>query len=75
MVQRGSIKAMGYKLLGYVVWQGGKCYLRRRYGRAPRKLLAGGIVAPPDYWHIHEIGSYATWAVKASCNSQRPTSA
>lgn len=23
---------------------------------------AGGIVAPPDYWHIHEIGLYATWA-------------
>ena len=22
----------------------------------------GGIVAPPDYWHIHELGGYATWA-------------
>lgn len=22
----------------------------------------GGIVAPPDYWHIHEIGHYAAWA-------------
>ena len=22
----------------------------------------GGIVAPPDYWHIHEIGGYASWA-------------
>jgi creatinine amidohydrolase len=22
----------------------------------------GGIVAPPDYWHIHEIGMYASWA-------------
>jgi creatinine amidohydrolase len=22
----------------------------------------GGIVAPPDYWHIHEIGGYANWA-------------
>jgi creatinine amidohydrolase len=22
----------------------------------------GGIVAPPDYWHIHEIGGYAVWA-------------
>ena len=22
----------------------------------------GGIVAPPDYWHIHEIGLYAGWA-------------
>jgi creatinine amidohydrolase len=22
----------------------------------------GGIVAPPDYWHIHECGGYAIWA-------------
>lgn len=22
----------------------------------------GGIVAPPDYWHIHEVGGYAIWA-------------
>ena len=22
----------------------------------------GGIVAPPDYWHIHEVSGYATWA-------------
>jgi creatinine amidohydrolase/Fe(II)-dependent formamide hydrolase-like protein len=22
----------------------------------------GGIVAPPDYWHVHEIGGYALWA-------------
>ena len=21
----------------------------------------GGIVAPPDYWHIHELGQYAVW--------------
>jgi creatinine amidohydrolase len=21
----------------------------------------GGIVAPPDYWHIHEVGGYARW--------------
>jgi creatinine amidohydrolase/Fe(II)-dependent formamide hydrolase-like protein len=25
----------------------------------------GGIVAPPDYWHIHEIGGYAAWAHQA----------
>jgi creatinine amidohydrolase len=25
----------------------------------------GGIVAPPDYWHIHEIGGYAVWAAAA----------
>jgi len=24
----------------------------------------GGIVAPPDYWHIHEISGYASWAHK-----------
>jgi len=24
----------------------------------------GGIVAPVDYWHIHEIGGYAPWAVR-----------
>jgi hypothetical protein len=35
---------MGYKLLGYAVWQGGKWYVRRRYGGTPRKLIAGGIV-------------------------------
>ena len=22
----------------------------------------GGIVAPADYWHIHEIGLYGSWA-------------
>ena len=24
----------------------------------------GGIVAPPDYWHIHEIGGYARWSAQ-----------
>ncbi len=31
----------------------------------------GGIVAPPDYWHIHEIGGYASWAHKAVGQVQR----
>jgi creatinine amidohydrolase len=22
----------------------------------------GGIVAPPDFWHIHEVGGYAVWS-------------
>jgi creatinine amidohydrolase len=22
----------------------------------------GGIVAPPDWWHVHELGGYALWA-------------
>lgn len=34
---------MGYKLLGYVVWQGGRWYLQRRFPGAGRKLaIAGG---------------------------------
>lgn len=36
-----------YKALGFVVWQGGKWYLRRRYGMAKRAgmgLLAAGAV-------------------------------
>jgi len=24
----------------------------------------GGIVAPPDYWHIHGFGGYAAWAAQ-----------
>jgi hypothetical protein len=41
---------MGYKVLGFVVWHGGKWYLRRKYGKQARTvvlgaLLAGGIVA------------------------------
>jgi creatinine amidohydrolase len=24
----------------------------------------GGIVAPPDYWHIHDLGGYSAWAVQ-----------
>ena len=34
---------MGYKLLGYVVWQGGKWYVRRRVDLAPRKLALAGV--------------------------------
>jgi hypothetical protein len=40
---------MGYKLLGFVVWQGAKLYFRRRFEGAGRKLaiaaLAGALVA------------------------------
>jgi hypothetical protein len=44
---------MGYKILGFAVWQGGKWYLRRRFRGAPQKvaiaglagvLIAGGVV-------------------------------
>jgi hypothetical protein len=37
---------MGYRLLGIVVWRGGKWFLRRKYGTvmAPKPLLAGGLL-------------------------------
>ncbi len=31
----------------------------------------GGIVAPPDHWHVHELGGYAAWAEKAVGNVER----
>jgi hypothetical protein len=38
---------MFYKLLGYVVWNGGKVFLRKRYGSSyvPKGVLIGGAVA------------------------------
>jgi hypothetical protein len=32
-----------YKLVGFVVWQGGKWYLRKRV-RTARKIAVGGVV-------------------------------
>ncbi|HEY3079612.1 MAG TPA: creatininase family protein [Chloroflexota bacterium] len=38
----------------------------KAHGIACRAALAhGGIVAPPDYWHIHELGGYASWAARS----------
>jgi hypothetical protein len=36
---------MGYKLLGFVVWQGGKLYLRRRLNGTARKAALAGLGA------------------------------
>ena len=36
---------MGYKLLGFAVWQGGKWYVRRRVSGAPAKLALAGVGA------------------------------
>jgi hypothetical protein len=38
---------MFYKVLGYIVWNGGKVFLRTRYGPAymPKPVLAGAVVA------------------------------
>jgi hypothetical protein len=36
---------MGYKLLGFAVWKGGKWYVRRRAGMfGSRKGMAAGVV-------------------------------
>ena len=37
---------MFYKFLGYIVWNGGKMFLRTRYGSAyaPKSVLAGAAV-------------------------------
>ncbi|WP_187368823.1 hypothetical protein [Baekduia soli] len=34
---------MGYRILGFAVWNGAKWYLRRRYGGS-KKYLAAGVV-------------------------------
>jgi hypothetical protein len=33
---------MGYKVLGFAVWQGAKWYLRRKYPGSGRKLAIAG---------------------------------
>lgn len=38
----GSPSKMGYKLLGYIVWQGGKWYVRRRFPNLGRNLVIAG---------------------------------
>lgn len=36
---------MGYKVLGFVVWQGGKWYVRRRMSGVKAKVAVAGISA------------------------------
>jgi hypothetical protein len=36
---------MGYKILGFAVWQGGKWYLRRRMQGVGRKVAIGALAA------------------------------
>jgi hypothetical protein len=38
------VNGAAYKLLGFIVWNGGKWYLRRRLP-SPLKLLGGGLLA------------------------------
>ena len=34
---------MGYKILGFAVWQGSKWYVRRRFTGAKRKVVIAGL--------------------------------
>jgi hypothetical protein len=36
---------MGYKLLGFAVWQGSKWYVRRRFSSARTKVAIAGVGA------------------------------
>ena len=36
---------MAYKILGLIVWKGGKWFVGRKYGTAPRNVVAGTVVA------------------------------
>jgi hypothetical protein len=36
---------MGYKVLGFVVWQGGKWWAKRKLSGAPAKLAIAGLGA------------------------------
>jgi hypothetical protein len=36
---------MGYKVLGFVVWQGGKWWVRRKMSGTPAKVAAAGLGA------------------------------
>lgn len=33
-----------YAALGWIVWHGGKIYVRRRYGNRPKQIAAGVIL-------------------------------
>ena len=52
---------MGYKAIGYVVWHGGKWYLRRRFPGLGRKLLIAGAA-----------GIVLTGAAAAVASQRRP---
>jgi creatinine amidohydrolase len=45
--------------------------LLKAHGLAVQAARAhGGIVAPPDSWHVHEIGRYAIWGEKQIGNAR-----
>jgi hypothetical protein len=53
---------MGYKILGFAVWQGGKLFLRQRFPHARRNLaIAGGA-------GVLVAGGAAAFAVQRRAN-------
>ena len=59
---------MGYKILGYVVWHGGKWYMKSRLRLLlSRKALAAGTITPAqfDTYVKKEIAKWAN-VVKVS---------
>jgi hypothetical protein len=38
------VRKLGYQALGFVVWEGWKREMRRRFGDAPAKIAAGSAV-------------------------------
>jgi len=55
---------MGYKLLGFAVWQGARWYLRRRYGALipSRRVLTGVLV-------VSAVGTLAVVAAHRASDS------
>lgn len=38
-----AMSSFGYRVLGFAVWNGGRWYLRRRYGAKPKLIAAGAL--------------------------------
>jgi hypothetical protein len=54
---------MGYKILGFLVWRGGRLYLARKYPNAPRKIAIGGATAAA-------VGAAIAFAARSRAESQ-----
>ena len=61
---------MGYKLLGFVVWQGAKWYLRRRFPHGGRNIaiaaVAGGVIAGGIAVGLLSMVAYERWMHRAT---------
>ncbi len=62
-VPAGSLSGMRYKALGFVVWQGARWYVRRRYARLvpSRRVVAATAV-------VGAVGVLALAASQRNCD-------